>query len=1465
MPFGELEVYVEGALGIKETGIFGKSSPYCVLTCGAQRSKTPIAQDAGSNPYWNSTFMFKINRSCQEIGIKIYCHNTLAADDELAYTSLSFRKIFFEGHFVPLQSFNVLRPSGQVGGQIRMSLTFFSDTLKHQQGQGSNPEATHHRTVSEQYRSEYTPEASLRPLGGRPAAARPDYRSDGGYSSPGSIRSPAPGRPNHVQFHPNQQQISFEDPQDPHQSYDNYDDYCPPPNIQAKPKDQRSVQQYDLGVQASPSPHTVDQNSIPGHIPRHHPDPASQPIVPQSTGHRSAEHYVDTTAAEITQHRGHQPGKGHQVPTNSTKSIQPTGSHSEECYNDPALAATPRSRPLTHRPEQEQHAASAYSSIATPLAIFSGRDRHLPHLLVHAPPVHQQAPGVELLSGVAPPVVQKKAQPGSLPVGVQSKSSTDQSSYSSRETDNEGPLYQPRRFANRQQPQPPTDPKSKDHASDSDGCTKSKKSKSTIVERSQKAQAISRLKQVQDQARPKGGLPKIQYPISIQQKVPLDEATSSSREMDNEGPVYRPGRFANRQQQPPLPDLKSQDPGSDSDKSPHSNKSKSSDKSAQLDSRKSQASATPNVANEIQQAEGDCTIQPKEKLTETLAETLEAPTHQSPRLRASSFQSVQSSQLPTAPYEELPTRHHPHVGHTGSDSDVKPNGSTNSEFQISQASPLQATTSVKLSSQLVTQECHSPVCQPPPGTSGQSNQNNQSTSVSQHGNQSSHLPGLDGSYFDAASDESKNSKASYTSAASRRSKTSNASAHSNHSTLVLQSAPAKNPSSNFGGSNLHRSVPLGGASSSNTPNSDVSVHKSLSFNKEADIDGGSGPQESLGSALHLHVSASEDGDLGTKTRVDKDPGASDREDCHVKDEIGQFDHGGDGAGCSESRDSQITGGMRKTQQGDNGEQDETTDIANTIYYTHPVHKYEAKEYEHEEPDLNQQYKGESEKSRIYKQEEEVDNNDHEQDDEDYENYKHEQETHTEEQNEYYENYDHEQETHAEENEGESEGYRYVPVEGHLRVFGNYAPHKQDHIDYANYEHEQENSAEELEQEEYEEESDGYAYTSEVVVPIEGDSGALGHHPPSGVSSHVKMGQAQNHYFQPDSFSGQRTGLHGSSFTRVQSNSPQVSQGRMSRGPDQQFQRYPADNSSPHYEPQQSLPHQDFRNNKPQQHIFSKYAEVHRWLEKSSTAGSPPDSPDKSEELMLPTQDHIYQRQPPHNPHPQLQRPVMFHHLATPDSPDRSEDLVPSTQDHIHQRQPPHNPHPQLQRPATFHLPGTHYPNRLEDLMPPTQDQIYQRQPPHNPHPQPQRAVTLHQPVTPDQVRQYNPQVPDPAQMMPSDSFDSPAVEKPPIMSMGQDPRRNSGLNAIFKRALKLGKASLPFLGDVAKAVVVQEVTGQPVIIGERNRHQVQHMQGGQQMSRGGGQRGQGQQMHSGFVQGRPRPHQQAMQPGGYGA
>jgi Ca2+-dependent lipid-binding protein len=86
MPFGELEVYVEGALGIKNTSVFGNSSPYCVLTCGTQQSKTPIAQDGGSNPYWNTTVKFKIDRSCQELGVKIFSHNILTADDEIAYT-----------------------------------------------------------------------------------------------------------------------------------------------------------------------------------------------------------------------------------------------------------------------------------------------------------------------------------------------------------------------------------------------------------------------------------------------------------------------------------------------------------------------------------------------------------------------------------------------------------------------------------------------------------------------------------------------------------------------------------------------------------------------------------------------------------------------------------------------------------------------------------------------------------------------------------------------------------------------------------------------------------------------------------------------------------------------------------------------------------------------------------------------------------------------------------------------------------------------------------------------------------------------------------------------------------------------------------------------------------------------------------------------------------------------------------
>ncbi|CAM6006980.1 unnamed protein product [Sphagnum balticum] len=172
MPFGELEVYVEGALGIKNTSVFGNSSPYCVLTCGTQQSKTPIAQDGGSNPYWNTTVKFKIDRSCQELGVKIFSHNILTADDEIAYTSLSFKKVFYAGHVVPIQAFTVIRPSGRVGGQIRMALVFFSNALKRQQTQEPNPDPNYQQTSPGQIPS------YLRSHSRQGPSARAEYGSD---------------------------------------------------------------------------------------------------------------------------------------------------------------------------------------------------------------------------------------------------------------------------------------------------------------------------------------------------------------------------------------------------------------------------------------------------------------------------------------------------------------------------------------------------------------------------------------------------------------------------------------------------------------------------------------------------------------------------------------------------------------------------------------------------------------------------------------------------------------------------------------------------------------------------------------------------------------------------------------------------------------------------------------------------------------------------------------------------------------------------------------------------------------------------------------------------------------------------------------------------------------------------------------------------------------------------------------
>ncbi|KAH8962952.1 hypothetical protein BDL97_05G128000 [Sphagnum fallax] len=674
--------------------------------------------------------------------------------------------------------------------------------------------------------------------------------------------------------------------------------------------------------------------------------------------------------------------------------------------------------------------------------------------------------------------------------------------------------------------------------------------------------------------------------VSVQPKLHPDQRISIPGELDKEGPVHKQIQVVNSQQ-PQHTDLNSEDSGSDSDRTANSMKSKSSDNSAKMESRRSQASPVPKIVNEVVPA-----IPTMKKSSQTLLNTPDDPILQSPGSRASSFQSGQSIQSPTAKSEKAPTRHHPGLDPPGSDSDVEFNRSARLSKQSdrSQACAVHAIPHAKPSSQHFIQESHSPVLQPPAGAFGQSNRSNQFPTGFKHGLQGHHLPGLNQSSFDADSDALKKTKASYISGSPSRSNVPANNVGYSHASQA----------SHFGGSNPHN----GDGSYSKTQKDGVGVYKSLSASNQTINEDVSDPNENLRSDLHTYASDSEDGDLVTESGVDENSKPPD---------IGQFDKRGDNMGSFGSERAHVMGGTRKVWQGDNQEEHAFETTAHNRYSTHIVDEYEAKHYIDEEFNLTQQYVGEYETSG--KNEEDMYNNEHREENDDYENYE-------------------------QEDEEDSEGYvtrTAVPFKGHSRALGDYPLHEQDNDEHENYEHEQEYGSEQQEHEEYEE--DSLAYNSVVVVPVEGNFRSPGDYTPSGISSHANVRQTPNSNLPPpNSFSGHSRGLHLPSLSHVQTSSHQESQGRILRGQVQRYQvplgqNYPPENSPLRNKPQQSAASQAVSyqdpNKRHQVDIVSK--STHRLLENCSIDDPSPDHAKRSQDLMPPTRGHLYQKSHPHNP------------------------------------------------------------------------------------------------------------------------------------------------------------------------------------------------------------------------------------------
>ncbi|KAG0613067.1 hypothetical protein M758_6G074200 [Ceratodon purpureus] len=124
MPHGKLDVYVEGAVGIKDTSLLGKGSPYCRLTMGTQVCNSLPVEEGGTHPYFNTQFEFSVDRSTQHLMVAIYSKKILTDDDLCGHCTIYFKDAFYHSHVVPVTEYALTRPSGRPGGYIRLSLTF---------------------------------------------------------------------------------------------------------------------------------------------------------------------------------------------------------------------------------------------------------------------------------------------------------------------------------------------------------------------------------------------------------------------------------------------------------------------------------------------------------------------------------------------------------------------------------------------------------------------------------------------------------------------------------------------------------------------------------------------------------------------------------------------------------------------------------------------------------------------------------------------------------------------------------------------------------------------------------------------------------------------------------------------------------------------------------------------------------------------------------------------------------------------------------------------------------------------------------------------------------------------------------------------------------------------------------------------------------------------------------------------
>ncbi|KAH7439325.1 hypothetical protein KP509_04G056100 [Ceratopteris richardii] len=124
MPEGTVEVELIQGHDLKDVETFGKSDPYCLLSCGPVKHRSRTIHDGGSDPVWNQSFLFEIPDGVPELSVSVYDSERNGRDESMGVTVIPLAPLYMNRQIEPTK-YKVQLPNGHFHGELVLRLKFF--------------------------------------------------------------------------------------------------------------------------------------------------------------------------------------------------------------------------------------------------------------------------------------------------------------------------------------------------------------------------------------------------------------------------------------------------------------------------------------------------------------------------------------------------------------------------------------------------------------------------------------------------------------------------------------------------------------------------------------------------------------------------------------------------------------------------------------------------------------------------------------------------------------------------------------------------------------------------------------------------------------------------------------------------------------------------------------------------------------------------------------------------------------------------------------------------------------------------------------------------------------------------------------------------------------------------------------------------------------------------------------------